>query len=308
MRYALLTFLRLIATILAFAGINIFAVQQRIETNVIYGMFSGTALLMDVHYPADPNGYGIIFIFGKGWHAPQNYDAKQLKEALTSLGLPGSVATALLNAGYTLFSINHRAAPRFRFPAAVEDAQRAVRFVRHNAERFMINPNQLGAFGISSGGHLASMLGVTDEISDDNLEADEIEQESSRVQAVVAYCPATDLAEFGANEKGRIDIISSFIGLPFASQLDTALYREASPISYVSADSAPVLLVHGDADSQVPYKQSETFRDKLVEAGVDTELIRLPGIAHVFPPLDGNIPNYLTATVEWFDQHLEIKN
>ncbi|MCH7475257.1 MAG: alpha/beta hydrolase, partial [Gemmatimonadetes bacterium] len=68
----------------------------------------------------------------------------------------------LLDAGYTVFTINHRAAPRFRYPAAVEDAQRAVRFIRHNAQRYGVDPDRIGGYGGSSGAHLVSLLGTMD--------------------------------------------------------------------------------------------------------------------------------------------------
>ena len=96
--------------------------QARVEQNVVYGMYSGLALLMDVHHPAEPNGVGVILIWGSGWHGPTTYDARQLKRR--------SVPKIFLDVGYTVFAINHRNAPRFRYPAAVEDVQRAVRFVR----------------------------------------------------------------------------------------------------------------------------------------------------------------------------------
>ena len=107
------------------------AAEARVESNVIYGMYSGLALLMDIHYPENPNGYGVVKIGGSGFHAPLSLDASPLKQQGG-----GPAHTALLEHGYTVFSINHRAAPRFRYPAAVEDAQRAVRFVRHHAARY----------------------------------------------------------------------------------------------------------------------------------------------------------------------------
>src|SRR5439155_22571538 len=86
----------------------------RIESNVLYGMYSGLALLMDVHYPEKPNGYGVIFISGSRWSAPQEYAAEPLKQG-SQARLYGPRLTA---AGYTVFSISHSAAPRFRYPAA----------------------------------------------------------------------------------------------------------------------------------------------------------------------------------------------
>ena len=120
-----------------------------VERNVIYGMYSGFALLMDVHRPVRPNGYGIVFVAGSGWQAPLDYGATPLKDTQIPLWGPPLVA-----AGYTVFAVNHRAAPRFHYPAAVEDVQRAVRFIRYHAKVYGIDPARLGGLGGSSGGHL----------------------------------------------------------------------------------------------------------------------------------------------------------
>ena len=126
--------------VLVFAGQS--WAQSHVEKNVVYGMYSGLALLMDVHRPEKPNGYGVIFVSGSGWQAPLTYGAVGLKEGqIDTWGPP------LLSGGYTVFAINHRATPRFHYPAAVEVFQRAVRFVRHHARQFSIDPNRLGAVG-----------------------------------------------------------------------------------------------------------------------------------------------------------------
>lgn len=93
--------------------------QAREETNVVYGMHYGTALLMDVAYPDSANGYGVLFVPGSGWHETGRYGATPLKE----LGFVSDREEVLTEAGYTVFTINHRAAPRFTYPAAVEDAR-----------------------------------------------------------------------------------------------------------------------------------------------------------------------------------------
>ena len=274
--------------------------QARVESNVIYGMYSGLALLMDVHYPSEPNGYGIICIPGSGWHARLNLDAQPLKQGVERHQMG---AKAFLGAGYTLFSINHRAAPRFRYPAAVEDAQRALRFIRYHASRFKINPDKIGATGGSSGGHLVSMLGVLD--GDGNPDdPSPIEQRSSKVQAVVALYPPTDFVDFGRGST----TLGSFLGTRFYTDEDSdefALYRKASPTFHVSPDDPPVLLIHGDADEAVPFRQSELFQEELKKAGVTVVLIRIRGGNHGFSVSDGpSIPDYFTPAVEWFDRHL----
>ena len=274
--------------------------QSRIETNVVYGMYSGLALLMDVHRPENPNGYGIIVIPGSGWHASMSLDAGGLKSRVNAdhFGLD-----RLLERGYTLFSINHRAAPRFRYPAAVEDAQRAVRFIRHHAEAYGVRPDRIGAFGGSSGGHLVSMLGVLD--GDPNPDAaSPVDRESAKVQAVAALFPPTDFVAFATGNGGSKEVVSSFLGTPYRPQEGT-VYTDASPIHYVSRDDAPVLLVHGDRDPVVPFGQSELFHAELTAVGVPVRLIPVPGGGHGASLLDGeNTPDYFDPMVTWFDRHL----
>src|SRR5687768_1583264 len=162
-------------------------VAQPTESNVIFGTYSGLALLMDVYKPPTSNGYGIVVIPGSGWHTPLPYNTNLLKSSKEfSQYLPKLTA-----AGYTAFVVTHRAAPRFHFPDAVNDAQRAVRFVRQNAAHYGIDPNRIGALGASSGGHLVSMLGATDGKGTPDS-PDPAEQQSSKVQCVVALYPVTD--------------------------------------------------------------------------------------------------------------------
>ncbi len=208
-----------------------------------------------------------------------------------------------LRAGYTVFTINHRSLPRFRYPAAVEDVQRAVRFVRHNAAMFGIRPDRIGAAGGSSGGHLVSMLGTLDGKGNAN-DPDPVERESAKVQCVVARAAPTNFLKLKSN---------SFVGMAApvdggAVQTNSIEYKtnfEASPISYVSADDPPFLLMHGDKDEAVPFSQSEDFEKALKAAGVTVKLIRVEGAGHG-PTFPGaiNAPDYLGEMVAWFDKYL----
>src|SRR6478672_7399615 len=180
---------------------------QPVESNVVFGVYSGLALLMDVYKPASPNGYGIVVIPGSGWHTGLPYDAKLLKESKEfSLYMQ-----KLSAAGYTTFVVTHRAAPRFHFPDAVEDAQRAVRYVRQNAARYGIDKDRIGALGASSGGHLVSMLGTLDGGGTSDSQ-DAVEQQSSKVQCVVALYPVTDPAK--VETVSGLQAITSFMGAP----------------------------------------------------------------------------------------------
>jgi len=169
------------------------ALAERVDKNVIYGMYSGLALLTDVHYPEKPNGYAIVFVPGSGWTASLGLDATPLKE--TSTAASGG-PKRLTDAGYTVFVVNHRATPRFQYPAPLEDVQRAVRFVRSNAATYHIDQNKIGAFGSSSGGHLVSMLGVLDGKGNPD-DPDPINRLNAKVQSVVALFTPVDLKKEG---------------------------------------------------------------------------------------------------------------
>jgi acetyl esterase/lipase len=282
------------------------AATQETQENVVYGMYSGLALLMDVRIPENPNGFGIVFIAGSGWHAPLALDAYPLKWGVDR---PYLGAAGLLAQGYTLFSINHRSAPRFRYPAAVEDAQRAVRFVRYHADRFGIDPNHIGVVGASSGGHLALMLGVLDGQGEGTSP---IDRESSKVQAVVALSPGTDFRTLLARGEGAVDAVASFLGVwvPRPLEADSTseemqMVVEASPVTHVSPDDPPILLVHGDQDPTAPFNQSEIMMERLRETGVTGYLIRMEGGGHGGAVMEGpDPPDYRKSMVEWFDRYL----
>jgi len=260
---------------------DVASAQGRVDRNVVYGMYSGTALLLDVHYPAKPNGFGIIFIPGSGWSAPLGYAAPPLKESEQV----GMYVPSLTEAGYTVFAVTHRATPTFRYPAQVEDAERAVRFVRANASKYGIDPARLGG-----------------------ADGDPVDRESARLQVIVARAAPLDLLQMKPTTGG--DALALFLGSRVTETTPkTALeYRTAwlaSPINYVSTSSAPFLLIHGDVDRTVPFHQSELMEAALKKAGVPVKLVRIPGGDHgpTFPGAT-NPPDYKGEMVKWFDLYL----
>jgi acetyl esterase/lipase len=272
---------------------------QKVDRNVVFGMYSGLALVMDIYYPENPNGYGIVHISGSGWTKPLSLDAQMLNHQ-SHIKYEGQ---ALLDAGYTLFGINHRAVPRFIYPAAVEDAQRAVRFIRFNAEKYGIKADRIGAVGGSSGGHLVSMLGTLngDEFLDDDTPVNRM---SAKVQTVIARAAPSDFTT-----ESRVG--ESFISVSGQPKQDSTTEefkraKEASPITYVSADDAPILLVHGDQDNIVPISLSEDFQNKFKAANVPCELIVVEGAGHG-PSFPGatNMPDLGAEYVKWMDKYLK---
>jgi len=287
---------------------NYAGAEPRVESNVTYGMYSGLALLMDVHHPGAPNGYGVVFVAGSGWNAPLEYGAQGLKEEQEQL----IYVNRLADAGYTVFTINHRAAPRFQFPAQLDDVQRAVRFVRHNAKQYGIDPNRIGGVGGSSGAHLISlvaMLGAPG-ISDD---ADPINREPATLQCLVVRAAPIDMKVMSHLRESRgLPTVISFLGLalPIDDRSNEKLFAASSPISHVSRQAPPVLLIHGDADRTVPYQQSVAMEAALRAVNVPVTLLRIPGGDH--GPDFGAAgkphpewPDYLGETVQWLDRYLK---
>jgi len=276
----------------------------RVEPNVIYGMYSGLALLLDVHRPATPNGYGVIFVSGSGWQAPIEYGATPLKQNQIPIWGP-----SLLKAGYTVFALNHRAVPRFHYPGAVEDVQRAIRFVRHHAKDYGIDPAHIGGMGGSSGGHLIALTAL---MAAPGLagDPDPVNLEPATLQAIVLRATPTHLiAQARADRGGGV---TGFLEVPWSETATAAtkkLYETASPSTYVSATSPPTLLIHGDADEAVPFEESVAMEALLKKAGVATGLIRVPGGAHgadfgagTKPRADW--PDFFGSAVAWYDKHL----
>jgi acetyl esterase/lipase len=279
--------------------------QARVEKNVVYGMYSGLALLMDVHHPEKSNGRGVIFVAGTAWQGPLGYGAPSLKESEISDWAP-----ALLAAGYTVFSLNHRLVTRFHYPEPVEDIQRAIRFVRHNARQYAIDPAHLGGLGGSSGAHLAGLVAMlaAPALTDD---ADAVNRQPATLQCVILRAGPTDLkAMIGSGTIATAAVVAFLNRLPTPMRDDQRVYGAASPITHVGASSPPVLLIHGDADDTVPYQQSVVMEAALRAAQVPVSLVRVPGGVHGSNFGTGGKPHpqfseVLRQSVEWLDRYLK---
>ena len=279
------------------------AAQSRVDRNIVYGMYSGAAMLLDVHYPAKPNGLGIVFIAGSGWTAALGYSATPLKESpQVEMYVP-----SLLQAGYTVFALTHRATPPFRYPAQLEDVQRAVRFIRYNAAKYAIAPARIGGMGGSSGAHLITLLATLDGTGEAS-DPDPVNRESGKLQCVVARAAPVDLTQMSGNIGTPLVALFLNARVDQATPKNSVEYKTAwaaSPINYVSADDPPTLLIHGDADRTVPFQQSEMMEAALKKVNVPVKLLRIEGADHG-PDFPGakNPPDYKAEMVKWFDTYL----
>lgn len=232
----------------------------------------------------------VVWIHGGGW---QNGSKDR------------TPAVALLTHGFAVASINYRLSSHAVFPAQIEDCKAAVRWLRAHAKEHDYDAGRIAVWGSSAGGHLVAMLGVTGDTKEfdvgENLDV------PSRVQAVVDFYGPSELLTMTAqstaisrmNHDAPDSPESRLIGGTLQENKDKA--RRASPLSYVSRDDAPILIVHGDADPLVPLVQSETFLTALKHVGVDASLYVVKGGGHGGfrdPEVDVRVRDFLQRTLK----------
>jgi acetyl esterase/lipase len=193
---------------------------------------------------------------------------------------------------------------------------RAVRYIRAHAKDYGVDPNRIGIMGGSAGGHLSLMQGTAGDAGDPKA-ADPIDRESSRVQAVACFFPPTDFLNYGQPGElalGRGKLSAFRAPFDFEEMNDDPKYfveiedeerlkeigKQISPITHVSADDPPTLIIHGDADTLVPIQQAQVMVDALKAAGVEAELVTRPGAGHGWPTMGADLELF----VDWFDKHL----
>jgi acetyl esterase/lipase len=191
---------------------------------------------------------------------------------------------ALLKEGFAIASINYRLSQEGIFPAQIEDCKAAIRFLRAKSGEYGIDPARIGVFGSSAGGHLVALLGVTADKKE--WEVGEHLDQSSQVQAVCDWFGPTNLSTMAAQSRSDSRINhdapdspeSKLIGATVPNAPEKA--SAASPLTYITPDDAPMLIIHGDADPVVPVQQSETFHAALEKSGVKSKLHIVKGGGH----------------------------
>ncbi len=260
--------------------------------DVVYGRKFGVALTLDVVTPEKPNGFGIVYMVSGGWVSGY------------SPNTPDFYAPFLAH-GYTVFSVRHGCQPKFIIPEITQDIHRAIRFIRHNAAKWNVNPDKLGISGGSAGGHLSLTMAVHGTPGDPKAK-DLVDRESSAIQAVACLYPPTDFLNYGKPGEDAVGFgtLQNYKGA-FGAESDTPegrqrLGKEVSPIYFITGKLPPTFIIHGDQDFLVPIQQSETFVAKAKEAGATAKLVVKPGAAHGWADRQ---PDY-EQFAEWFDAQL----
>lgn len=261
-----------------------------IQQDVAYARKAGWALTMDVIQPLEnPNGAAVVLIISHGWES-RYFEPELLYRSSKSRNGPHA---QLVEKGYTLFLPRQSSPPDYTLPYTVKDLRDAVRFIKKESKRFQIDETRVGAFGHSSGGHLALLLATTGgaELTPD-FDPDLDVRNGPTVAAVVAWSGISDLTKLDPELRD----------LPAVSKLQESALSQYSPINAVSANDAPTLLVHGVDDESIPLSQSERFQESMKKSQVDCELVRLEGCGHAI--IGQNYHIAIEETVAWFDHLL----
>jgi acetyl esterase/lipase len=262
--------------------------DARTDLDIVYATVGPRRLLLDLYRPApgaEPLPL-IVWFHGGGWQSG-------------SKNFP-SAAAHLVARGYAIASVEYRLAIEAIFPAAIEDGKAAVSFLRAHAAEYGLDPARIGAFGESVGGHLAVMLGTTNDVRDFDVHPN-CARAAPTVQAVCDWFGPTDLLHWHERPTPQ-DPEALFLGGPVATRPE--LSKRASPITWASRGDPPTLIMHGDADRTVPFRHSELLHAALREHGVDVELYRVAGAGHGFRGATESRDALIERVARFFDAKL----
>lgn len=257
------------------------------HTNLEYGRAGGESLRLDAGIPDGAGPFAaVILVHGGGWTGGDKSGGPR-KAFIAPLHEP------LEQAGLAWFSINYRLAPKHPYPACLDDVLAAVRWVKAHAAEYRIDPARIALAGESAGGHLVALAAI-------RAGAD------ARVSAVVPIYGRFDLTDqFLPGAVLRANT-TALLGRPTLDETAHAIARDASPLLHVKAGLPPFLLVHGTADTTVPYDQSVQLQAKLRAQGVPCDFLTINGGVHGMISWDKVAPTYKQDIVAWLARTLQV--
>ena len=241
---------------------------ESVRRDIEYARIGEHALKLDLHFPKAANPPLVVYVHGGAWRRGSKSDMPIVK---------------LLNHGFAIASVDYRLSTQAVFPAQIHDIKAAIRFLRARSQDFHINTKRIGVIGSSAGGHLAALVGVTNDHDVLEGKVGEHLSESSDVQCIVSLYGASNLqtilaqsTEFGL--KMRVPALQLLLGGQPEEKPDLA--RVASPVAHLDRSDPPLLLLHGDGDPQMPPQQSQEFAKAYEAAKLPVQLIIIPDGKH----------------------------
>ena len=259
------------------------------EAGIEFAKADGQSLQLNLARPKVQSGKtpAILCIHGGGFRAGkrEGWDAR---------------CKLLAEQGYVAATVTYRLAPKYPFPAAVEDVKAGVRWLRANAEKYSIDPDRIGVIGDSAGGHLAQFLGVTGGVA--QFEGDGGNPGvSSRVSCVVNYFGPSDLTRSYGKSVDAAEVLPLWLGGDGTKERRRHIL--ASPLYWVTPSAAPELILQGTEDKYVNHEQAVWMHERMKAAEVECELITLEGAGHGFKGADAD--KAWKAALAFFEKHLK---
>jgi acetyl esterase/lipase len=254
--------------LLIILAVSLSSLHAESVADIEFANVDGFSLKLDLHLPAAKKASVLVYVHGGAWRSGSRGDVP---------------VKGLVEHGFAIASVDYRLSTQARFPAQIHDIKAAIRFLRSRGHEFGLDTTRVGIIGSSAGGHLAALVGVTKGHAElEGREGPHVDQ-SSRVDAIVSFYGASNLqsilgqsTEFGLGV--RVPALQLLLGgLP---DKHPALAKLASPVAHVDGKDPPLLLIHGDADPQMPLAQSQEFHAEYQKAKLASELIILPGAKH----------------------------
>ncbi len=241
------------------------------KTDIEYARVGDQVLKLDLYLPKVNNPPLLIYVHGGAWRAGSKTDVPILK---------------LLNHGFAIASVDYRLSTEAAFPAQVHDIKAAIRFLRAKAELYHLNAASVGIVGSSAGGHLAALVGVTNGHPALEGTVGQPLSQSSSVQCIVSLYGASNLQTILSQSTDiglqmRVPALELLLG----GQPDQKpeLARLASPVAQLDSKDPPLLLIHGDADPQMPAAQSQEFEQAYKALSLPVEYLVMPESKHGGP-------------------------
>lgn len=270
------------------------AVQQKfgeavdIRFEVPYAGTDNPKQTLNLFLPKKPGGDKplpiIVHIHGGGWSGGDK------------AGYTARCAELAATGDYAAASVGYRLSGEVKWPAQIHDCKAAIRWLHAHAKELNIDAERIGVTGSSAGGHLVSLLGLTN--GNEKLEGDvgENSAASSRVTCVINFCGPQDMgAPLMQGEAAKKDdpAVAGLVGGPLAEHADAV--KECSPLTYVSKDAVPIMTVHGTNDMRVDFKHAQWLDSALKKAGATSYLVPMQGAGHgipVGPELNARMMNF----------------